>query len=217
MIKSENELWFIQSTECTGLKLQWVVFRVESSLAPGDWFVAERSECLVDEPCQNGASCDDTRHGYICHCKPGFTGRNCTGSVIARADLQRQIERRKAAEFCWENPLHFHTASVFNLQNSTAAQTALVKKRPSAFWTTQKKSDTPVVSVGDSGPAEVIIIQSCYKYSHGQMCCVHATQLCLPAAECGSFPIEPELPPQPQILRIVGACFSVTLQTCHQK
>ena len=36
-------------------------------------------ECAKFGPCVNGATCNDTdgQDNYVCHCVPGFTGRDC--------------------------------------------------------------------------------------------------------------------------------------------
>ena len=36
-------------------------------------------ECVKFDPCMNDATCNDTdgRDNYVCHCVPGYTGRDC--------------------------------------------------------------------------------------------------------------------------------------------
>ena len=42
-----------------------------------NFILSERADCLLDKPCQNDAMCEETKEGYICHCQPGYIGKNC--------------------------------------------------------------------------------------------------------------------------------------------
>lgn len=39
---------------------------------------ADRNECLEDNPCQNGGTCNNLVGSFYCQCPPGFEGETCT-------------------------------------------------------------------------------------------------------------------------------------------
>ena len=54
----------------------------------------DRAYCTSDKPCRNDALCEDVEDGYVCHCRDGFTGRNCSGKYtpLSYRQTDRQTE-----------------------------------------------------------------------------------------------------------------------------
>ena len=38
---------------------------------------ADINECMTNNPCKNGATCENIFGGYTCRCVIGFKGQNC--------------------------------------------------------------------------------------------------------------------------------------------
>ena len=57
------------------VKFAWEMFVTES---PFSLFLDVKECSMADNVCQNGGTCDERMGYYICNCRLGFAGKNCT-------------------------------------------------------------------------------------------------------------------------------------------
>ena len=61
----------------------------------------DRAYCTSDKPCRNDALCEDVEDGYVCHCRDGFTGRNCSGKYTSLSYRQTGRQTDRVCVFVW--------------------------------------------------------------------------------------------------------------------
>ena len=52
-------------------------------------------ECLDDNTCQNGATCQNIDGGFMCECAPGYDGTNCEIGMASFNVMYKSMQQWK--------------------------------------------------------------------------------------------------------------------------
>ena len=70
------------------------------------FFSSDIDECILIDPCRNGATCVNTDGSYTCFCEPGWQGKNCTiGKRSFYPHLNYSILNRLSLTIYWKSPI----------------------------------------------------------------------------------------------------------------